>query len=319
MKQRSTKYKKVLIIRFSSIGDIVVTSPIVRCVKHQWQSEIHYLTFDKNAHLVQFNPYIDKIHTISKDIDNATIGTLKNEKYDLVVDLHKSLRSRLLLRKLRCKSVSFDKKNVQKWMLTQFHYDTLKDEHLVDRYFTALKPYGLDNDGKGLDFFIDPKAKVLLHDGYAKFNVLVLGATYYTKRIPTQLARKIISASELPMVLIGGKDVVKQAKQLSDLSGVINQVGQLSIHESAYILNKSNRVYTGDTGMMHIAAALKKAITIFWGNTTPKFGLYPYYGTHSAAQELIQKEVQLNCRPCSKLGYNQCPKGHFKCMLNQEL
>jgi ADP-heptose:LPS heptosyltransferase len=100
---------------------------------------------------------------------------------------------------------------------------------------------------------------------------------------------------------------------LASKQKVHNTCGDYTIHQSASIVRQSALVITNDTGLMHIAAALKKKVISIWGNTIPEFGMYPYYGAHPSSG-LILEVTDLPCRPCSKIGYEECPKGHFKCM-----
>lgn len=299
------------------MGDVVITSPVVRCIKEQLGAEIHFVTNKKYSDLFKYNPYVDHVIEAGTDL-NTVKKDLIMENYDLVVDLHKSIKSTRLSIGLGCPVIKYDKLNVKKWLAVYTPWDMLPEStHLVDRYFEALAPIGIVNDGKGLDFYLRPNIKTPTSLP-SSYEVLVLGATYYTKRIPTPIANKIIANTSRPVILIGGEDVSDQANELSDITGVVNQVGKLSIQESAYVLSKATMIHTGDTGMMHIAAALRCNITVYWGNTYPKFGMYPYQGT-TDTNTITNKEVNIGCRPCSKLGHNKCPKGHFACMLKQEV
>jgi len=118
-------------------------------------------------------------------------------------------------------------------------------------------------------------------------------------------------------VLLGGKAEIEETNELLAQSkfahlNLINAVGVLNLHESAEVLRLSEKVIAHDTGLMHIAAAFKKPIVCIWGNTVPELGMYPYLTQH------INLEVKgLSCRPCSKIGFKTCPKGHFKCMMLQ--
>jgi ADP-heptose:LPS heptosyltransferase len=210
----NTQYKKVLIIRFSSIGDIVLTSPVVRCVKKQLGSKVHFITKSKFRSTLEHNPHIDKIYTIDKEITEI-LHQLKVEKYDLVIDLHKNLRSKRLILSLGVKSISFDKINIEKWFRVHTRLNFLPKKHLVDRYFESLKSIGVTNDGEGLSY----------HHGLTEYDIadlmpldryvaIVLGATYHTKRIPREKLETIIQNSELECVLLGGNDVRELAEEL---------------------------------------------------------------------------------------------------------
>jgi heptosyltransferase-2 len=106
---------KFLILRFSSIGDIVLTSPVVRCLKQQVENaEVHFATKKGFASVIEHNPFIDKKIYLEEDL-NSFIGELKKEKYDYIIDLHNNLRTFLIKVKLGVKSFSFDKLNFEKW------------------------------------------------------------------------------------------------------------------------------------------------------------------------------------------------------------
>ena len=147
---------KILIIRFSSIGDIVLTTPSLRCLKRQLQPEIHYLTKAAYASILRPNPYIDRLWTFEKRIEEC-LPQLAAEKFDYLFDWHKNLRSLRLRLRLRRPARSFQKLNWQKWLLVNTQLNRLPPVHLVDRYFQALTPWNIQNDGNGLDFFIDSK------------------------------------------------------------------------------------------------------------------------------------------------------------------
>lgn len=313
---------KVLIVRFSSIGDIVLTSPIVRCVKQQLGAEIHFLTKTVFRNVVVHNPYIDQVFSIDKAIDEV-VDQLKNQHYDLVIDLHKNIRSQSLRRTLGVKSISFHKSNIRKWLLVQTKKLRFGTSHIVDRYFDSLSKINIQNDGRGLDYFITPEdEEVGLRQvkDLRNYTVLVLGANYYTKQIPFEKCKEIVTSNQHHIILIGGEDVAETAKKLNALypEKVIDLCGRIGINDSAGVIKHAHHVITGDTGMMHIAAAFQKDITVLWGSTIPEFGMNPYYGnTSKKAQELLVED--LSCRPCSKIGFNQCPKGHFRCMMDQNI
>lgn len=316
-------YKKILVIRFSSIGDIVLTTPVLRCLKQQLKAEIHFLTKPSFAGVIATNPNIDRVFLL-KDSINETIAELRNENYDLIVDLHKNLRSYRISWSLMKKTIRYDKLNIAKWLYVKFKWNRLpKNLHLVDRYFQSLAKIGVKDDGLGLDYFINEadseQSNQLTLD--LNYQVLVLGATYYTKRIPKVKCIEIISLYPKTTVLVGGKDVTELASALKELfpDKVIDHCGKVNLGTSAGIIRNSVRVVTGDTGMMHIAAALQKRICVIWGSTTPLFGMYPFYGKNNEDKHTDYEVKDLYCRPCSKLGFNECPEKHFRCMMDNKM
>lgn len=310
---------KILVIRFSSIGDIVLTSPVIRCLKQQIPSStIHYLTKSTFKDVLANNPYIDKIIAIEKDI-NEVKTLLQNEKYNVIVDLHKNIRTLKVKHWLNMANyITFDKLNLEKWIMVNLKWNLLPKKHLVDRYFEGLRSLNIKNDEKGLDFFIEEKdlnGKTEEINFKESYDVIVLGAAHFTKRMTENIIQSIIEKSKNKIILIGGKNEMNFGEQISrkNVLKVINMCGKCTIAQSASIIKNASMVFTSDTGMMHIAAALQKPITVYWGNTIPDFGMYPYYGKKSN-QSFENKEIFINCRPCSKIGYDDCPRKHFNCM-----
>ncbi|OFY95107.1 MAG: glycosyl transferase [Bacteroidetes bacterium RIFCSPLOWO2_12_FULL_31_6] len=311
---------KILVIRFSSIGDIVLTSPIVRCLKQQvdGEVEVHFLTKKQYQSIVEHNPYLSKIHNITKST-NEIINELKQEQFDYVIDLHKNLRSKRVLKNLKCLAFSFDKINFKKWLITTFKINKLPNIHIVDRYFEAVQLLGVKNDGKGLDFFIPKKEEVNLNElpiaHQKEYIAFAIGAQHATKRLPTDKIISICKKINQPIILLGGKEDAETAKQIVDAVGelVYNACGKYNINQSASLVQQCKTLITHDTGLMHIGAALGVKIISVWGNTIPAFGMYPYYPNNPKKYVVIENN-NLTCRPCSKLGYDKCPKKHFKCM-----
>ena len=312
--------KKILIIRFSSIGDIVLTTPVIRGIKMQLKDiELHYLTKIQYKSILQANPYIDKIHTITKSTDEI-IEELKKEEFDYVIDLHKNLRSFTVKQRLHAKSISFPKLNFQKWLLVNFKINTLPNIHIVDRYLKTVKELGVGNDGKGLDYFIPEKDKINIDSlplaFLEGFIGIVIGGQHSTKMFPAEKIIELINQLEKPIILLGGPEDKITAESICNTTQkiVLNACGNYNINQSASLVSLADKILTNDTGLMHIAAALKKEVVALWGNTIPQFGMYPYYPIEEFHKSVSIQVEGLKCRPCSKIGYKKCPKGHFDCM-----
>ncbi|MBN2273626.1 MAG: glycosyltransferase family 9 protein [Bacteroidales bacterium] len=308
---------KFLIIRFSSIGDIVLTTPVIRCLKQQVNGSIvHYAVKKQFLPLLQANPYIDKIHCFDNNL-NAFIRELKNEGFDYIIDLHHNLRTLLIKSRLRILDFSFPKLNYKKWLIVNFKIDRLPRIHIVDRYMKTLALFDVVNDGKGLDYFIPEgdamdigKLPADFRNGYV---ALVVGAKHATKQLPVDKLISLCSLINKPIVLLGGKEDVSAGEAIAQNAKgpVYNACGQFSINQSASLVQQARLVICPDTGLMHIAAAFRKKIISIWGNTIPEFGMAPYLPHEDS--RIIQVEG-LSCRPCSKIGYASCPKKHFRCM-----
>jgi ADP-heptose:LPS heptosyltransferase len=317
---------KILIIRFSSIGDIVLTTPVIRCLKKQLpEVEIHYLTKASFKAVLEANPYIDKLHYLQDDLQ-AVIPQLQAEDFAYVIDLHHNLRTMRVKKALGRQSFSFNKLNIQKFLLTTIKLNVMPDVHIVDRYMDTLQSLGIKNDGRGLDYFIPEKDKVKESDipasHLAGYIGLVIGAAHNTKKLPLHKLKELCAAIDHPIILLGGKDDRENGEQIAsvDPARVYNSCGKFNINESADLVRRAKLIITHDTGLMHIASAFKKPVISIWGNTVPQFGMYPYYGTLPAQtpKDKLPYDIMeirpLYCRPCSKIGYNKCPLGHFKCM-----
>lgn len=312
---------KFLIIRFSSIGDIVLTTPTIRCMKNQIDdAEIHYLTKATFKSILSANPYLDKIHVLDKNYSNL-IKELKKENFDYVIDLHKNIRSYRVKSALKRMSFSFNKLNFKKWLLVNFKINKLPDLHIVDRYLNTANVFSVINDKKGLDFFIPPEEEKQfskeLTELPEKFIVIVTGGGHNTKQIPTDKIQQIINRIDIPCILLGGPEDTGKAEQLTnqDNKNLINLVGKLTINQSASIIRRSLLIVTPDTGLMHIAAAFRIKIISLWGNTIPEFGMYPYLSEKGSK---VFEVSDLKCRPCSKIGFSKCPRTHFNCMNLQD-
>ncbi len=312
---------KFLIIRFSSIGDIVLTTPVMRCLRKKFPAaEIHFLVKDAFKSIVEPNPYIDKIHILQQDVQQ-TLTQLEAEKFDYLIDLHHNLRTLKIKNYLKdVKAFSFNKLNVEKFMLTAFKINVLPDKHIVDRNIEALAFFDIENDGLGLDYFVPEKDLVQQEDipathtnGYV---AIVIGASLATKKLPLHKLKELCTAINYPIILLGAKEEAAEGDAIEALDNnkIYNACGKCNIHKSSDYTRRAKLVIAHDTGLMHIAAAFKKPIIAVWGNTAPVFGMYPYYGTASPQKFYNSEVLHLWCRPCSKIGYKKCPLGHFKCM-----
>jgi ADP-heptose:LPS heptosyltransferase len=234
---------------------------------------------------------------------------------------------------LGVKSSSFDKINFKKWLMVNFKINQLPHTHIVERYLAAAAPLGVKNDSLGLDYFIPEKDQVPvewlpeeMRNGYVAY---AIGAQHNTKKLPVERMVELCDKINKPIVLLGGKEdfdngekvrqffertpgsksFEKGLKELNKKTIVYNACGKFNLNQSASIVKQAQYVFTHDTGLMHIAAAFRKEIFSIWGNTIPLFGMYPY-----RTRFTILENNKVDCRPCSKIGYAKCPKGHFKCM-----
>lgn len=305
---------KFLILRFSSIGDIVLTTPVIRCLKQQYpDAEVHFATKKQFKVLVENNPYIDKFFLLEGTLDSF-VKTLQAENYQYVIDLHNNLRTSIIKYRLGKKAFSYNKLNFEKWLLVNFKINRMPAIHIVDRNLKTVESLGVKNDNKGLDYFIPENQGVNLGgilEPNQSFVAYAIGGQHFTKKLPVERIIELCGKINKKIILLGGKEDEPTGEIVAQALGtkIYNACGKYNLNQSASFLKQAEYVISHDTGLMHIASALKKRIVSIWGNTMPEFGMYPYQ-----TEFKIIENKNLSCRPCSKIGYDKCPKGHFKCM-----
>jgi len=321
---------KILIIRFSSFGDVVLSTPVPRLLKNKYpESVIHFITKKEYSSIYNNNIYVDKVIKFEKNLYQTYIK-LRNEKYNLIIDLHNNLRSNYLKLLLFKRTYTYDKQFFKRWLVTNFKLN-LKIKHIASSYIETLRGLNIDYDRMGLDFYIDENNKIFKKDlpishrnGFYSF---IMGAKHFTKRLPVKKIIELCDKINKPIILIGGKDEISNslkvenffksintdyddiARTLDKKTIIYNLCGKLSINQSASIIQASKAVYTNDTGFMHVAAAFKKRVIAIFGSTHPNLGFYPY-----KTNFFIYQNNKLSCRPCTKIGLSRCPLKHFKCM-----
>jgi ADP-heptose:LPS heptosyltransferase len=334
---------RLLFIRFSSIGDIVFTTPAIRCAKQQIPGvEIHFLTKAAMKAVTIGNPYIDHFHYFDKDLQ-ATINQLKACKFDYIIDLHKNYRTYQIQKALGVPSLSYEKLSLQKFLLTKLHLNFMPMRHIADRCLDALSSLGIVNDGKGLDYFIPKETTINAVALPASFEsgyiALVIGASYATKKLPVSALQQLCHKIPYPIVLIGGKEDEAEGAAVQAINPikVWNACGKFNLQESALLVKQARTVISHDTGFLYIACAFHKKTVAIWGATSPALQVEPYYptvqqvnqttlNTNTASTILNNNEMYFNaivpnlpCQPCSNYGTNHCPQGHFACMQQQDL
>jgi heptosyltransferase-2 len=307
---------KILVIRFSSIGDIVLTTPVLRILKNA-SHEVHVLTKTKFAPIFKDNPHVEKIWHIDENISEVATALAK-ENYTCIIDLHNNLRSRMLQFYLwRTPFYRFKKLNFQKWLLTAFGINTMPaNDHVVKRYIDTLKPLGLTDDGLGLDYFIPKRQNKILRLAFREgFVAIAVGATYKGKKLPKERLASLCAQIDKPIILLGGEEDRETAYHVlyanrHKRSTMTSYCGKATLSRSADILRQAKVVVAFDTGLMHIAAALQKKIVCLWGCTSPALGMYPYKA-HPLSANI--EPSHLTKRPCSKLG-NRCKYKNWACV-----
>jgi ADP-heptose:LPS heptosyltransferase len=307
---------KILVIRFSSMGDIIYTTPVVRCLKKQLPgAEIHFITKPAFKYIYDNNPYVDKLLLLKPNLSD-TIKDIKAEQYDHIIDLHNNLRTTLIKLRTGIPSSTYKKQTIRKWLSLKFNLKLVPPVHLVDRYLKTVAFLGVKNDNAPIDYYIRSHHqlnKLLPASHSGGFVAFIIGATHFTKRMPNEKIISLCKEINKPIVLLGGADVKDNADIIKAALGdrIYDACGITSLDESVFLISKAAKVIGFDTGLTHIAEAFNVPIVSVWGGTVPELlGVQPY-----KVKEVLEVGVEgLSCRPCSKFGLPACPKGHFKCM-----
>ncbi|WP_346239020.1 glycosyltransferase family 9 protein [Niabella insulamsoli] len=307
--------EKILVIRFSSLGDVIYTTPVVRCIKQQLpDTEVHFITKPQFKYIYEGNPYIDKLLLLRPSL-NETIKEIKKENYDCIIDLHSNLRTRIIKLRTGIRAYTYRKQTIRKWLSLKLRKQLVPPVHLVDRYLKAAAPLGVVNDNRPIDYFIKNQYQLtdLLPQSHQQHYIaFIIGAAHFTKRMPNEKIVAICQQLKKPVVLLGGNDVKENGDFVAARLGaqVYNACGATNLDESVFLVSKAAAVIGFDTGLTHIAEAFNLPIASIWGSTVPELlGVQPY-----KIDNYLVAGVQLPCRPCSKYGLPKCPLGHFKCM-----
>lgn len=310
---------RILIIRFGSTGDILLTTPIIRAISQQIEgTEIHFLVNKKNQEVFKAHPNIAKTHVFQGDT-SATVEALKAEGFDYVVDLQHNRRSKHICSQLGL-PCSFLKTHLfKRWFFIRVKINTLPHQHLVERYFEAVEALGVKNDQQGLEYYIPDNERfdtddlpIFFEDGYV---AIILDAERNTQRIPNTKVVEIATILHKPVILLGNNEIKHIGQEIESQLGdrAYNACGKYSFNQFASLIQQSACVLTGDSVFMHLAAALGKPVCSLWGSTVPEFGKYPYMPNKRSMFRMFEI-CNLKCRPCSKTGFKKCPRRHFRCM-----
>ncbi|MBF0586310.1 glycosyltransferase family 9 protein [Prosthecochloris sp. N3] len=306
----------ILVIRFSSIGDIVLTTPVLRALKRRFpRARLDFCTGAPFRVLLENSPWIDTI---------CTPDDLPSGSYDLVVDLQNNFRSAKLRRKLTNRhTVRYRKENWKKLLLVRTKLNLfLAPKPVTERYMEGLAPFGVTPDGRGCELVPGEHerryAAGLADPGELRLGVC-FGAKHATKRYPPHLFARVLESlpRDLPLriFLLGGEEDREHADRLmhelhgDTLQRIQNLAGACSLLQTAAVLESCDAVLSNDTGLMHMASAYGRPLIVLFGSSVREFGFLPY----RVACTLFEAGG-LRCRPCSHIGRDRCPKGHFRCM-----
>ncbi len=310
---------RILIVRFSSIGDIVLTSPVIRALKTQLEGEVQidFITKRKFATLLEYNPYLNEVITIDEKVSEVH-DQLRDGMYDYVIDLHNNIRSRQVKKACRALSFTLDKRNIAKWLYVRTKRELQPIGHVVTRSFDSVSSLGVQDDGKGLDYVIPPQQEVSLNVLPAHFQnnyiAYAIGGQMMGKILPLQQMIDLCTRISKPIVLLGSVEDRARGDQVVKACGnsVFNACGAFSLNQSASLIQQAHKVISHDTGLMHIATALGRPVISLWFATTPALGFSPWQAV--AGSRMIEADCPK--RPTSKLGNRGYEDG---CVFNIDL
>lgn len=307
--------QRILIVRFTSLGDVLLTTPLVRTIKTLHPHiTIDFCILDSLSQVVEHNPYINNIILYSKEVNKLPDfqKKIKDGNYDLILDLQNNLRSSRLLSPFRAKVKSFSKYSIRKWLLVNYKVNLMKSLPPIPVRYAAAVPE-LTLDKKGLDLFLPEDAHSKLPTGF-RYIGLCPGSKHYTKMWPydyyTELG-EILFLHKYKVVIFGGKSDKAVCDLIAGhLPDVINLCNDDKLYETAVNMKQCKAIICNDSGLMHVASAMDVPLISIFGSTVTEFGFAPY----NAKAQVMQID-NLECRPCTHIGRDTCPKKHFHCML----
>lgn len=309
-----SKLNRILIIRLSSLGDILLTTPFIRSLKQKFSHLfIDVLIREEYSDTLRLNKFLNNLYLYKKDesLNKKLLEYLKINKYDLVIDLQNNLRSRKITRELNTNTSRFYKNSLNKFLLVNFKINRLKTEDAIPiRYAKTITGFNLDS--KGLELFTNkfPDKRIFEKENLIGF---CPGARHFTKRWLKEYYIELgsrLSKEGFTVLLFGGSSDKQLCAEISEnIVGSINLSNDNDLLQTAADMKLCKAIVCNDSGLMHVASASNAKIISIFGSTVKEFGFAPYNCTH-----LILENNLLTCRPCSHIGRSNCPKKHFDCM-----
>jgi heptosyltransferase-2 len=328
----NNKPAKILIIRFSAIGDIILTSPLVRQLRQRYpDAQIDFLIRKEYAEVMRHNPHLSRLiwlDTTEKGALKTEKKRIRSEKYDVVLDLQGNLRSFWLRKFCGAESVLRVRKNkflrhlLVNYKINLYHKFYPHPLSVTEKYLQAALPLGVVAADIRLELFLPPHVAESMRMRWQQWHlqnfhvVMAPGARHYTKRWPAENYRSLIGALYQQFgwktLLVGGPEEQPLTREITagmDSGAVEDLTGQLTLLETFALIAGAPLFVSNDSGLMHAAAAFGVPQVAIFGSTVREFGFYPLN-----QRAVILENNRLNCRPCSHIGKAQCPKRHFRCM-----
>lgn len=308
---------RVLVVRFSSIGDILLTTPLVRALRRRHpEADLTFVTKRAMAPLVSDNPHVTRVVTLEPGEPIMHLaGRLRALRPTHGLDVHGSLRSLALRALVTCRWSGYAKRKLARTVLVALKVDLYGAAvPVAERYFEAARRLDVQPDGGPPEFHLGAAARERVAGWLAERHLadtplaaVAPGAAHATKRWPvrywSELAERLRGAGLTPVV-VGGPGDRGLAQQL----GAPTAAGEFSLQETGALLARCRVTVSGDTGVMHVATGVGTPVVALFGPTVRQFGFQPY----RARAEVLERD--LDCRPCSAMGSARCPLGHHRCL-----
>jgi lipopolysaccharide heptosyltransferase II len=314
----------ILAVRFSSIGDILLTTPLLRAIRHRHPgARITALTKQAYLPLLSHNPHLDRVISLEPGRSLTSLAAeLRAEPYSHRLDLHGSLRARVLRTLVPGRWSGYPKHRVARALLIHGKRNQYRDHRPVpERYFSAAQELDVTPDHGPPEFFLGPDAEQQTADwleaaGFASKRPMIAvapGAAHATKRWPLEhwqnLVEQIVSDG-FDVAVVGGSGDAHLGTVLANLPGgrVASAAGDFGLQCTGALLRRAAALVSGDTGVMHMATGVGTPVVALFGPTVEAFGFFPY----SRRARVV--ELALSCRPCSSQGGSRCPLAHHRCL-----
>jgi len=310
---------RILCVRFSSIGDVLLTTPLVRVLRRRHpDAELYFVTKRAMAPLVVENPHLTRVIELDPQERMTDLARrLRTLGPTHGLDLHGSVRSLALRWLVPCSWSGYSKRKLARTTLIATKINIYgKQVPVPERYFEAARALDVAPDGGPPEFFLAPAARAHMKHWLAEvgldqkpFVVIAPGAAHATKRWPSQhwqVLTERLQQVGYGVVAVGGP--ADRALVTALGARVINVAGEFTLQETGACLARAAVLVSGDTGVMHMASGVGTPVVALFGPTVEPFGFFPY--TRRAA--VLERD--LGCRPCSAMGTDRCPLGHHRCL-----
>jgi heptosyltransferase-2 len=322
--------KRILVIRLSSLGDAILTSHALRCIRNAHpNATLDIVTYSEFTQVFEFNPHLNNVFGLPRKLGLSAVYYFidsiikENGKYDVVIDLQGKIKSVIIRNVASNHALHFEKNRFKKKLFVNFKKNLLPQRNIAERYVDTCSPLGVIDDGLGLELWLpeENSAKVYSPEQrkYAQKDKYLIGiapgAKHLTKRFPAEkfaeVCNKLSARINAEFCFIGSKSEKPLFEEIKNASSAvfINDTGSETILESARLLSRCDLLISNDSAPVHIAAARRTPVVVIFSSTVPAFGFAPF----RTPSRIIETEI--DCRPCSHIGRTECPKGHLNCLM----